>query len=143
MLSSVGGPAGYGSTPSSQDGYTTIDPDLVDVEIVQTPYGPYQGYDAPSDSQNPADWRNGLQIANATNGDKSADVATSTYTSNASASTSNQTQDYVESSQPWVLKITVRQSLGKWFGRNVDGTPDAAGTLVNSADPDNYSGMAG
>ena len=38
--------------------------------------------------------------------------------------------DYTQSSQPWVLKITVKQDLGKWFGRSADGT------AVNAADPD-------
>ena len=38
--------------------------------------------------------------------------------------------DYVRSSQPWVLKITVKQDLGKWFGRNIDGR------AYDAADPD-------
>lgn len=38
--------------------------------------------------------------------------------------------NYVTSSQPWVLRITVKQDLGKWYGRNVDNQ------VTNAADPD-------
>ena len=102
--------------------------------MVQTPWGDYAGYDAPANSQNPADYRNGLALRST---DLSADPALSSYEAVPSADAGPRGASYVESSQPWVLRITVRQPLGKWFGRNIDNQ------AANTADPDGYSGNAG
>ena len=51
---------------------------LIEVEILQTPYSAYAGYDAPSASQNPADYRDGL-IQKSGVVDISADRDRSTY----------------------------------------------------------------
>ena len=98
-----------------------IDLSKVSVEIVQTPYGEYKGYDAPSASQDPVE-----------NEEGSVDRNKSTYVPLASTSSDNTSTEYLESSQPWVLKITVHQDLGKWFGRAIDKQ------AANAADPDDY-----
>ena len=126
--------------PYVSETYAAIPDELVDVEIVQTPYGEYKGYDAPAAKQDPAVYRTG----NVTTADVdySEHVERSTYTSvNASTGTASVLGEgadtvvggkivadkakmtgaaYTQSSQPWVLKITVKQDLGKWFGRAVD-----------------------
>ena len=134
VLSQVSGVSGYGSTPAVNETYASIAADKVSVEVVQTPWGDYAGYDAPASSQNPADYRNGLALASR---DLSLDPTLSSYEALAAPDDSQRGAGYVESSQPWVLRITVTCPLGKWFGRNIDST------AVNTADADGYSGNAG
>ena len=139
VLSGVSGPAGYVGDPKLNESYAAIPANEVEVEVLQRPDGPYAGYDAPSASQNPADYRNGMSLkAGAI--DRSVDPALSSYENKPSAGGMN-SESYLESSQPWVLRITVRHPLGKWFGRSSDGT--AVGADKNVVDPDIYTGNAG
>ncbi len=140
LLKSVNGySSGRGSNandgaPYVDETYSDIKPEQVEVEILQTPYGDYRGYDAPSENQDPAVYRTGNVMKAAI--DYSADVTTSTYTPKGANGTEKYQADgktivadpdqmvgesYVRSSQPWVLKITVKQDLGKWYGRAIDG----------------------
>ncbi len=165
VLSSVGAPTGFADTPQANETFEDIDPSKIEIEVLQTPTSEYAGYDAPSESQDPAQYygqkakyRGGeLVDGEAEENDLSADPNRSTYVSE-KASEGAGTRAYQESSQPWAFKITVKQELGKWFGRNVDGTPvpDAGGDglqgaegenddaeLPNQADVDGYYGDAG
>ncbi|MEE0706949.1 MAG: hypothetical protein UCH28_11300, partial [Adlercreutzia sp.] len=106
--------------------------EFLDIEVVQTPAADTnQGYYAPAYYQDPQ--RSSVAAT--------ANTETSTYTSvgvdTAEAGVTNQSEAYRDSSQPWVLKIKVKQELGKWFGRNADSNaanltdPDTVNTLRN------------
>ncbi|MEE0706787.1 MAG: hypothetical protein UCH28_10455, partial [Adlercreutzia sp.] len=149
LLKSVGAATtGIGTNdraPFVNETYKTIDPSLVDIKVLQTPYGEYHGYDAPAESQDTASYRTNSRLNGAADSDLSVNLARSTYT-NVAGGTGTDTPDatygikvepermkgatYTQSSQPWVIKITVKQPLGKWFGRNVDNYANDA------ADPD-------
>ncbi len=133
------------AAPYVDETYADIDESLIQVEVLQTPYGTYQGYDAPSAKQDPAVYRTGNRTNLGT--DYSTTLEQSTYASvNATtgeASVIGQAagsdaidpalmkgKSYTQSSQPWVLRITVKQPLGKWFGRAIDSNP------ADAADPD-------
>ena len=142
------GHAANDGAPYVDETYLPIDDDLVQVEVLQTPYGTYQGYDAPSAKQDPATYRTG----NTTNvgTDYSVTVEQATYQPiNATTGAESvlgaaagsdkvdpalmQGKAYTQSSQPWVIRVTVKQTLGKWFGRNIDSR------AANAADPDPVS----
>ena len=129
VLLSSNGVSGASSDPVVNESWADIPSDLIDVAVVQSPYGEYEGYDAPSASQDPARYRDG---STTTEKDLSSDPS-STYESVASSEQGNRSEAYTDSSQPWVLKITVKQDLGKWFYRSADGG------AANSADPDAYA----
>ena len=157
LLQSVGNAiagSGNASAPYVEETYANIPADLVDVEILQTPYGANHGYVAPSTHQDTARYRTGnTSTAGVTDFSSALDGAgqlVGTYTSVAATAdgtpgtdddvdengriVANPSKmkgyDYVTSSQPWALKITVKQDLGKWYGRNIDNQ------VTNAADPD-------
>lgn len=136
VLESVAGPVDITTDAHVDETYAAIDASNITVEVLQTPYSVYQGYDAPSDSQDPAAYREGAELKDGEQ-DLSVDPSLSTYEAKASSEDDNTTEAYAESSQPWVLKITVKHDLGKWYGRDIDG--DA----TNTADADAYTGDAG
>ncbi len=106
-----------------------IDQAKVRIEVLQSPASAYAGYDAPSAAQDPGVYRSG---ATPTVADLSADTEKSTYTSVPSDSANAHSAEYRDSSQPWVIRVTVEHDLGKWYGRAIDGTD------ANTADPDEY-----
>ena len=122
--------ANPGTDPYAEETWNDIPDDLVKVEVVQRPDGDYEGYDAPSAAQDPAAYRDG-KVLKANAEDLSADLSMSSY--EAVAAAAGDAESYRDSSQPWVLKITVEQPLGKWFYRAQDGSE------VNTADPDGYA----
>ena len=157
LLQSVGNAvagSGNASAPYVEETYANIPADLVDVEILQTPYGANHGYVAPSTHQDTARYRTGnTSTAGVTDFSSALDGAgqlVGTYTSVAATAdgtpgteddgdengriVANPSKmkgyDYVTSSQPWAFKITVKQDLGKWYGRNIDNQ------VTNAADPD-------
>ena len=111
-----------------------IDQAKVRIEVLQSPASAYAGYDAPSAAQDPGVYRSG---ATPTVADLSADTEKSTYTSVPSDSANAHSAAYRDSSQPWVIRVTVEHDLGKWYGRAIDGTD------ANTADPDEYGGQPG
>ena len=110
----------YGADAQLADQFDGIEASDIEVQVLQTPYSAYQGYDAPSDSQDPASYYTGRTLS--AEKDLSENPhSDSTYEAKASDAIQGVNSDsYVESSQPWVLKITVKSDLGKWFGRGVD-----------------------
>ena len=135
LLASVDGVHGAATDAVVDETYHDIS-NYLRVEVVQTPYGADQGYRAPSDAQDPGYYRDGTELsAGAT--DLSQDPAASSYQAVASAVADRTSSEYAESSQPWVLKITVTHPLAKWYGRNIDTTE------ANTADADGWQGDAG
>ncbi|SCH12423.1 Serine-aspartate repeat-containing protein D precursor [uncultured Ruminococcus sp.] len=90
VLSSVS-TSGY----TLNDGYTPIDPGDIEVEVLQTPSGEDKGYKAPNRPQDPQ-WNPDTD---------------DTYYSRS---------DESQNTQPWVLKITVKHGLNKWFNRGTE-----------------------
>ena len=135
VLASSAGETGTASDPKVLEAYSDASSAL-EVTVVQTPYSDFAGFYAPSDPQDPGYYRDGAQLK-AQAEDLSRDPARSSYEAEKSNSSDRTSRAYAESSQPWVLKVTVKAPLGKWYGRNIDG--DAR----NTADADGYAGDAG
>lgn len=59
LADNAGAATGEKYAPSVVEAYLDLDPTQVEVEVLQTPYSAYAGYDAPSASQDPASYRTG------------------------------------------------------------------------------------
>ncbi|WP_423775626.1 hypothetical protein [Adlercreutzia equolifaciens] len=120
----VGG--NYSQDPYASSQWVEIT-DLMELEVVQTPTSAPAGYYAPSSVQDPYLANTGNPAAGIV---QTTDASKSTYTAVRAEGATNQSISYRDSSQPWVLKIKVKQDLAKWFGRSID----MKGT--DAADPD-------
>ena len=120
----VGG--NYSQDPFASSQWVDIT-DLMELEVVQTPTSAPAGYYAPSSVQDPYLASPGSPAAGIA---QTADASKSTYTAVRAEGSTNQSISYRDSSQPWVLKIKVKQDLAKWFGRSIDMS------AADAADPD-------
>ena len=66
VLEKKGWNGDYTKDAALTDVFVDIPADAYTVEVLQTPYGDYRGYDAPSDSQDPASYYVGNVLADGT-----------------------------------------------------------------------------
>lgn len=130
-----------GSAGKLEGEWAPIDDANVTVKVLQTPNAVlYKNADgssgepirAASAGQDPGLARGGNPEVLTGKVDTSLDPDAYTYEAKSASDTNINGSDYYESSRPWVVRITIKQELGKWLGRTSDGED------FDKADPDEY-----